>query len=452
MASYEQPTEYLPSFSSSDFLAGSDTLSLSKANSLYARLAGSNIMSGILNTFNNPVLIDNINLSNAGSTQNNIFLTVDLATAITTGYNNISIGSQSLKLITTGYQNIALGVYAGYNLINGAYDNISIGANANSDPLATPNATVSAIAIGSNSNAYNDSAVAIGVYSGSNLRSVAIGYNSGALSTDSVALGSGTVASGTSSVAIGLGARGTNVNAVALGNSSNSSGNASTAIGYNSSSFSTNTTAIGTGSYVANGNSTAVGANTTTVTYTNSTALGYGTACNANNQIALGTTNETTQIAGLLNVIKTATFTLPSFLSAPIINYTTFSPVANQQGYHTTSTTLVSNSLAVTNTVYQVATITIVNIGLYLVDGYFNTTTLSANGTINIIINTTVAQSNPSKTTYFNGGALESANLKVTFLYNITTANTIIYLCGFVPTGSNVPVLLNSTQLRATRL
>ena len=153
-----------------------------------------------------------------------------------------------------------------------------------------------------------------------------------------------------------------------------------------------------------------------------------------------------------MNVIKTATFTLPKFLSAPLMNYTTFSPVANTQGHHTTGTTLISNSITLVNTVYQIATVTIVNIGLYLVDGYFNTNALSANGTINIILNTSVAQNLASQTTYFNGGALQQATLKISFLYNITTANTIIYLCGFVPTGSNVPVLLTTTQIRATRL
>ena len=39
MSAYDQPSEYLPSFSSGDFKPNSDTLTLSKANSLYARLA-----------------------------------------------------------------------------------------------------------------------------------------------------------------------------------------------------------------------------------------------------------------------------------------------------------------------------------------------------------------------------------------------------------------------------
>lgn len=378
MAFYEQPSEYLPSFSSSDFQAGNNPLTLSKGNSLYARLAGSNIMSGALNTFSNAISVMgvtisstvssgftsiNINSASNSSGTNNICVGTNSCLLLTTGYNNLAIGLNALSTLTTGINNTAIGFSSGINITGSSSENINIG--------------------------YVSSGV------GNCQGCVSIGINS--------------IASVSNSVAIGYASQANNLN--------------STAIGYN-----------------------------TNVGHNNSTAIGTGATSTAINQIMLGTTNETTQIAGLLNVIKTATFSLPSFLSAPVMNYTTFSPIANTQGHHTTSTTLVSNSLTLVNTVYQVATITIVNIGLYLVDGYFNTTALSANGTINIIINTSVTQSNPSKTTYFNGGALESANLKVTFLYNITTANTIIYLCGFVPTGSNVPVLLNSTQLRATRL
>jgi hypothetical protein len=169
MAFYDKPTEDLPTFSSNDFLSSSnDNLTVSMANSLYARLANSNIMTGLLNNFNNAISVDNINLSNAGSVQSNIFLAVNLVNAITTGYDNISIGSQSLKSLSTGYQNIALGAYAGYNFINDAYDNISIGANANSAFAITPSNTIGSVAVGGSANSNDNYSTALGTFSSAN--------------------------------------------------------------------------------------------------------------------------------------------------------------------------------------------------------------------------------------------------------------------------------------------
>lgn len=378
MSAYDQPSEYLPSFSSGDFHAGSDTLTLAKGNSLYARLSGSNIMSGALNTFRNAISVMGVTISStlgSGNTSININ-----STSNSSGTNNICVGTNSGLLLTTGYNNMAIGLNA-----------------------------LSTLTIGINNTAIGYSS-GINI-TGSSSENINIGFVSSGVGNcqDCVSIGANSIASVSNSVAIGYASQANNLN--------------STAVGYN-----------------------------TNVGYNNSTAIGTGATSTAINQIMLGTTNETTQIAGLLNVIKTATFTLPSFLSPPIMNYTTFSPVAYQQGYQKTSTTLVSNSITPVNTVLQVATITIPHIGLYLVDGYFNTVTLSTNSTIVIILNTAVAQNIASQTTYFNGGALQQANLKITYIFNITTANTPIYLCGFVPTGGVSPILLNTTQLQATRL
>ena len=78
MSAYNKPTEYLPTFSSLDFLTPDSSLSLSKANSLYAKLSGSNIMSG-LNTFSNAISVMELNISS------------NVSSALT----NINIGSTS---------------------------------------------------------------------------------------------------------------------------------------------------------------------------------------------------------------------------------------------------------------------------------------------------------------------------------------------------------------------
>ena len=510
MAFYDSPSEYLPSFSSSDFLASSDSLSLAKANSLYARLSGSNIMSGTFNTFNNAILVDNINLSNAGSTQNNIFLAVDLITAITTGYNNISIGSQSLKLITTGYQNIALGVYAGYNLINGASDNISIGANANSDVLVSPNSTINSIAIGSSANSNDDNSIAIGYLSSSVLRSVSLGALSTTLGIDAVAVGYNAVASGASSVSIGhdstasftravaigfnaisggnssvaightstasalnsvaLGdtAIANNSYSIAIGPSSTASGNSSIVMGHNSSATALNSICIGdtssataTGSIVlgrlatASGiNSTAIGLSASTVAFTTSTALGSGATSTANNQIMLGTVTETVQMPNALNVIGNATLTLPIFTSQPLMNYTTFSGgVVKKQGHTTTSTASISATTGIlTNKNYATVAITSsIGLGSYFIEGMVSFSTPVVNSQVDLWINNVSANQDLTRTQVFftNGVVIPTNwNCRITTQLNVTAVTNNIYLSG----NSLYDLTVGSVSLRVIRL
>ena len=61
-ASYSPPLEYLPEFNSSDFISYMTSLSLEQANTLYARLANSNIYSG-LNNFSGGLVSQNATIN-----------------------------------------------------------------------------------------------------------------------------------------------------------------------------------------------------------------------------------------------------------------------------------------------------------------------------------------------------------------------------------------------------
>ena len=62
MASYPQPSEYLPTFNSTDFISYVSSLTLQQANALYARLSNSNIYSG-LNTFSGGLVSQNVTVN-----------------------------------------------------------------------------------------------------------------------------------------------------------------------------------------------------------------------------------------------------------------------------------------------------------------------------------------------------------------------------------------------------
>ena len=97
MSAYEQPQEYLPSFSSSDFLACSDTLTLAKGHSIYARLAGSKIMTGALNTFSNALSVMGVTISSNASSG---FLKTNIrSTSNSSGINNICIGNNTCTIL-----------------------------------------------------------------------------------------------------------------------------------------------------------------------------------------------------------------------------------------------------------------------------------------------------------------------------------------------------------------
>lgn len=380
MSAYEKPQEYLPSFSSSDFLTSSDSLSLAKANSLYARLTGSNIMSG-LNTFSNAISVMGINISsnvssgntniNIGSTSNssgidNMCVGRNSCLNLSTGYNNMAVGYDALSVITTGNNNTAIGFSAGGNLLDASSGNVNIGLQSS------------------------------GLF----------------VCQDCVGIGSNSVASTTNSVAIGNMAKANTLNSIA--------------IGYN-----------------------------TIVNHDNSIVIGTSLLTTAINQIVLGSPNETTQIMGLLNVIKTATFTLPSFLSAPLLNYTSFTPTTRYTpGYTITVSpnTEVNNALTVVNDVVILQTITIPDIGSYFIETMIQANTVTANAVYNIgIVLAPTTQELARQVATSAGATTTSLIIKNWTHMNITTVNSVVNVYGYITTTPTVTNIVKA-ELKAVRL
>lgn len=380
MSAYEKPQEYLPSFSSSDFLTSSDSLSLAKANSLYARLTGSNIMSG-LNTFNDAISIMGVTISstvssaftniNIGSTSNssgeyNICIGKFTGSLLSDGYNNIAVGSSALAVITTGNSNTAIGFSAGNNLDTSSSGNVNIG-----DASSGLNTCVGCVSIGANSVASISNSVAIGSASHANkINSIAIGYN-------------------------------------------------------------------------------------TIADYNNSIVIGTGLATSAINQIVLGSTNETTQIAGLLNVIKTATFTLPSFLSAPLLNYTSFAGTTRYTpGYTITVSpnTPVNTALTVINVQVVLQTITIPDIGSYFLETMIQANTVSANAMFHIGFVLSPATQELARQQSTSVGSTAGIMFCKNWTHmNITTVNSVINVYGYISAAPTVTNIVKA-ELKAVRL
>ena len=380
MAFYDCPSEYLPTFSSADFQSGSDSLSLSKANSLYARLTGSNIMSG-LNTFDNAISVMGVTISstvssaftniNIGSTSNasgeyNICIGKFTGVNLSTGYNNIAVGNNALAVLTTGNNNTAIGLNAGGNLDTSSSGNVNIG-----EASSGLNTSVGCVSIGAHSVASIQNSVAIGNAShANNLNSIAIGYN-------------------------------------------------------------------------------------TIAGYDNSIVIGTGLSTSAVNQIVLGSTNETTQIAGLLNVIKTATFTLPSFLSPPIMNYPSFAGTTRYtQGYTLTVSpnTPINTSLTVVNAIVILQTITIPDIGSYFLETMIQVSSVSANAVFHIgfVLSPATQELARQKTTTV-GFAIGTMFLKNWTHINITTVNSVVNVYGYISAAPTVNSIVKA-ELKAVRL
>lgn len=380
MAFYEQPQEYLPTFSSGDFQSGSDSLSLSKANSLYARLTGSNIMSG-LNTFSNAISVMGINISsnvssgntniNIGSTSNssgidNMCIGRNSCLNLSTGYNNMAVGYDALSVIMTGNNNTAIGFSAGGNLLDASSGNVNIGLYSS------------------------------GLYTCQNC----------------VGIGSNSVASTTNSIAIGNMAKANTLNSIA--------------IGYN-----------------------------TIVNHDNSIVIGTSLLTTAINQIVLGSPNETTQIAGLLNVIKTATFTLPSFLTAPILNYTSYTPTTRYTpGYTITVSpnTPVNTALTVINAIVILQTITIPDIGSYFIETMIQANTVTANAVFNIgIVLAPTTQELARQVATSAGATTTSLIIKNWTHINITAVNSVVNVYGYISAAPTVTGIVKA-ELKAVRL
>jgi len=213
MSAYASPTEQLPTFNSGDFISSSSSITLSQANSLYARLSGSNIMTG-LNTFSSAVSIMGVNFSSnasslftnifIGSTsnpsgQNNICIGQGTASILTTGQYNIVNGFGSLSSVTTGSNNTSIGYLSGVNLTTSSSGNVNIGQSSSGSGICS-----SCTAIGFNSNANNVNSVAIGTGAiANNLNSIAIGSSSLTSFDNSVAIGSGAVSSVANQIVLG---------------------------------------------------------------------------------------------------------------------------------------------------------------------------------------------------------------------------------------------------------
>lgn len=213
MSAYPVPLEQLPTFNSGDFITNTSTLTLSLANSLFAQLAGSNIMSG-LNTFSNAISVMGVNISsnvssaltniNIGSTSNssgqyNICTGQGSGAGLTTGQYNIATGFNSMSSVTTGSNNYILGYNSGINLAAGSNGNVNIGQA--SSGLGT---CINCTAIGYNSMANNTNSVAIGSGTiSSNLNSTAIGCGSSTSHDNSTAIGSGAITTSANQIMLG---------------------------------------------------------------------------------------------------------------------------------------------------------------------------------------------------------------------------------------------------------
>ena len=186
---------------------------------------------------NENINIGHENWSNASALEGSSNITIgdNSMQALTTGSNNIGIGT-TLKAVQSGNNNVAVGDNS-LTATTGS-GNIAIGGNANQ----TSN-THSTIAIGRNSSALglgaiaigsnrlateNDGAAINGALAGSR-ESIAIGGGSSAGQTASIAIGENANASETSAVAIGKGTVASGQNSIVIGSGS-AEGDASIAI------------------------------------------------------------------------------------------------------------------------------------------------------------------------------------------------------------------------------
>ncbi|MEP5610719.1 MAG: hypothetical protein ABJP45_00645 [Cyclobacteriaceae bacterium] len=245
--------------------------------------------------------------------------------ALTTGNQNILIGSNAGDGITSATDNIVFGRNAGSGLTITA-DNILVGRNADS------NGGIENIAIGRSSTSDGGASVAIGRFTTSLAGGISVGGQSQANDAGTIAIGQVTTiaagavnavavgdgitvpAAATNAVAIGRASTSSASNAIAIGNTAQASGNNGVAIGNNTNAVLDGTAVgngatAGAGSTVALGlgasatgssaNSVAIGMNSF-VNATNSMAIGAGVNLATANTIALGTANETVLIEGNL--------------------------------------------------------------------------------------------------------------------------------------------------------
>ena len=271
---------------------------------------------------NENINIGHENWSNASALEGSSNITIgdNSMQALTTGSNNIGIGT-TLKAVQSGNNNVAVGDNS-LTATTGS-GNIAIGGNANQ----TSN-THSTIAIGRNSSALglgaiaigsnrlateNDGAAINGALAGSR-ESIAIGTAASAEQIASIAIGESSSAIATDAIAIGKETNAQSIGSIAIGNDETSSvGNRSIAIGasdangdrtvaLNGETTGANTIAINgvansQNAVAINGvvnaeNSIAIG-EAARAGNTNSVALGFGAHANTISSIAIGVNSGT---------------------------------------------------------------------------------------------------------------------------------------------------------------
>jgi hypothetical protein len=388
MANYQPPTENLPVFNSTVFKdANTESLSLSKAQSLFLGRTGTPTSVATATTFNANITANSLKLGTQGSgtvADKNIIVSLGtgipaLATGtknvvlgssigLTTGSYNIAIGSNSLPNNIIGNNNVAIGLNAGQgatadsntsigtgtNIGGGVSGSTAIGSGAtttlsNQIMLGTSSNTVycsgtstnslvasNPIAVGNSAGGtgfiqlqtdgvYQSGTVSLG-YNNSvgSGGSVAIGVSCG-VGGSGVAIGNNTI-SGVQGVAIGYGAViNAGANSVAVGYSANAS-NASgsqVAVGRSANATGQASVSIGSLSSATGQNSTAVGASSQAQAF-GSTAIGSGAIATLANSIVLGTVTETVYCENLNSGAATGGIT------SRVYNLTDYSGVGTQ--------------------------------------------------------------------------------------------------------------------------
>ncbi len=276
-----------------------------------------------LSSGSNNIAIGSSSGGNIAGGNNNVLLGLSTGSALTTGSGNMALGAGSLQTVTTGLDNVAIG-YASMNASTGAAGrNTCLGANSGN--------AISTTTTGQN---------------------VCIGYNSGLLI---------------------------------------STGSNNTCVGSNANNTAGNTTLT---------NSTAIGFNTNNANFSSSTAIGVGATNTSANQIILGTASETVSIPGSLTFRltednTTGTYYIPfskSVAGVEGILYvdTTTSPLSYNPALGRLTTTEYSGSLYNNQTVNgsigfgTVTTSGTMNIGTSLSSGSLNIATGITTGNINI--------------------------------------------------------------------
>jgi len=225
-----------------------------------------NITGNILSNGTQLVYRDSNNNTGIGLTS--------LGTATVTGISNTGVGTNTFKALTSGSSNTTIGNNGLSKVTTGSF-NVAIGSLSLLNDVSGSNNT--AIGYYALNNCTADNNLAMGSFAQRYLTT----------GTDNTSIGTSTLVNssfnGSRNTAIGKGIFG------AL-----TTGTDNTGVGYS----------IAPSLLTTGSSNTMIGANSTiSGNYSNSSCLGAGSAITASNQIVLGTSSETTKIAGSLNVI-----------------------------------------------------------------------------------------------------------------------------------------------------